>query len=605
MSFPFELQKGIFSLDDHDNIREKFTRADQEFGTTNTNQIQPNGAEIDCGEFATIDDSSLNYGLFQDYNQCLAEESLFSKSQPRQQQQQQISDYGLLDYPQCNVASPSLEACLEEIAKFGQVPNETKHVGVVKKSKAYPFSLASLELLNNYGTGFRRLTGERIVQQVDRVGINAKDHRRSSTEEILRIAGARFIQSALPTSHPFEGSFSGMSNEESKDVELVELLLASAEKVGLQQHESAARLLNLCENLCSNTGNPVQRVVYYFCEALRERIDRETGRFASKDSGKLAHQTLDINKAMIMQDPPDASKLAFHRGLPFSQAEKVAAALTIAENVAPAKKLHVIDLRIGFGIHWTALMQALASQNSFPVELLKITAIGTAASKHSIEEAGKWMSNFAYAMKIPLSFNVVMLQDIISSPESEGAFEVEGDETLAVYSSYGLSRLIPQPNQLETLMRAIRALNPRVMVVTEVESSQNSSAFFTRFIETLFYYGASFDCLEASMKPDDTNRVVFESLYCGVAIRNIVAAEGEERVIRNVKVQVWRAFFARFGMEEIALSQSSIEQAKLVAINILQQCGNNSCTFEMDGKCLIMGWKGTPLHSLSAWRFLN
>ncbi|KAK9911741.1 hypothetical protein M0R45_035633 [Rubus argutus] len=60
-----------------------------------------------------------------------------------------------------------------------------------------------------------------------------------STEEIMREEGARFIRTAsqvfdIPSmlSHPFELSFAGPSNDESRDVELVEFLIASAEKVG-------------------------------------------------------------------------------------------------------------------------------------------------------------------------------------------------------------------------------------------------------------------------------------------------------------------------------------------------------------------------------------
>ena len=42
-------------------------------------------------------------------------------------------------------------------------------------------------------------------------------------------------------------------------------------------------------------------------------------------------------------------------------------------------------------------------------------------------------------------------------------------------------------------------------------------------------------------------------MYFGEGIRNSVASEGEERIIRSVKLDVWRAFFARFGMVETDL----------------------------------------------------
>jgi hypothetical protein len=93
-----------------------------------------------------------------------------------------------------------------------------------------------------------------------------------------------------------------------------------------------------------------------------------------------------------------------------------------------------------------------------------------------------------------------------------------------------------------------------------------------------------------------------ESKIFGEGIRNVVAAKGEERKIRNVKIDVWRAFFARYGMVETELSMSSLYQASLVVQKF--DC-RNSCTLDMNAKSLIIGWKGTPICSLSVWKFLD
>lgn len=50
-------------------------------------------------------------------------------------------------------------------------------------------------------------------------------------------------------------------------MELAQYLIASAEKV--KQYDQA-------------TGDPVQRVVFYFIEAIRKKIGRETGTIASQ-----------------------------------------------------------------------------------------------------------------------------------------------------------------------------------------------------------------------------------------------------------------------------------------------------------------------------------
>ncbi|KAI9128665.1 hypothetical protein K1719_000148 [Acacia pycnantha] len=118
--------------------------------------------------------------------------------------------------------------------------------------------------------------------------------------------------------------------------------------------------------------------------------------------------------------------------------------------------------------------------------------------------------------------------------------------------------MIANLDQLEAMMKLIRNLNLIVMVMTEVEANHNSKSFMERFTKALFYFIAFFDCVEESMEGDDPNRRVLESLYLRFGISDTVAVEGEKRKIRNVKIEVWRAFLGRFGMVEEELSLSSL-----------------------------------------------
>ncbi|KAF3456343.1 hypothetical protein FNV43_RR00993 [Rhamnella rubrinervis] len=539
------------------------------------------GAEDWC-KSEGVDSLSSDYGFFENL------------------EQQPGPEYGLLDDIQF-VVSPPLQTCKEEITECGKIPSPDPDVES-KKEKGHSVSLAALKLLNNYGSGIQWLNEKRTVESNSNTACTEVAKQGLSTEEIIRVAGARFIQFSsqaanFPSmlSHPFEGSFLDLTNGEIRDVELVEFLLASAEKVECQQFERASKLLNHCYCLSSNTGNPVQRLVYYFSEALREKINRETaGRFTSKDFGK--NQSFDVDEAMRTLNP---TKLAFHREIPFAQLAQFSGVQAIVENVSEAKKIHIIDLEIRNGMQWTILMQSLASRNDCPLELLKISAVGT-TSRHLIESTCKWLLSFAQTLNLPFFFKIVMVSDMVDLKEDH--FELDADETVAVYSYYALRTMLSKPNHLESLMRVIKNIIPCVMVVTEVEGNLNSPAFVNRFIEALFFFGAYFDCLEACMKRDDVNRTTAESLYFGHGIENILAADGEERKTRHVKIDVWRAFFSRFGLVEAELSTASLFQAKLVLNNF--SCGS-SCTLDMNGKCLLIGWKGTPLESLSLWKFLS
>lgn len=179
---------------------------------------------------------------------------------------------------------------------------------------------------------------------------------------------------------------------------------------------------------------------------------------------------------------------------------------------------------------------------------------------------------------------------------SEDLFELNNKETVVVYLSSFLWTMIFQPSQLDCLMKIIQKIKPCIMVINEVEANHSSLVFANHFIEALFFDAAFFNSVEDCMDCDEPNKAIVESFLFSQGITNIVGSEGAKRTIRQVSFNVWRVFFAQFGMVDMELS-TSLYQASLMANNFA--CGS-SCTLEMDGNCLIIGWKGTPLLSLSA-----
>ncbi|XP_065863801.1 DELLA protein RGL2-like [Euphorbia lathyris] len=496
-----------------------------------------------------------------------------------------------------DIQSPSLQQCLEEFAELGEIQAV---VDQAKKTHQEQFSPGSLRLLRAYDIGMNRLKSERIIEPTfDAVNVETSNDG-FSTEKIMRIAGERFIQSFTETidvvsmlDNPFNVSLSGLSDEDAKKVELAQLLLSAAEKVGHQLYNRARILLNHCDELSSFTGNAVERVVYYFSKALRERIDRETAKVTFQ-TGLGNQQFFNVDEAIMAPSP---NILAIYQEIPFSQVSQYAGIQAVVENVTRAKKVHIIDPGIRIGVQWTGLMQALVEESGCPLELLKITAIGT-SMKDLIEDTGKRLTSFAQSINLPFSFNIVMVSDILDLQPNH--FDFDSDETLVIYCEHWLRTLLPVPDRLSYMMKLIKTLKPSIMVVTEPECHSTSPSFVTRFIEALFFHSAYFDCLESCMG-NEQNRIEIECLHFGDGIRNILATEGEERKLQTAKLHVWRAYFARFGMVETELSTSSLCQGRLVARKFA--CGS-ACTLEQDGKSLLIGWKGTPIYSLSVWRFI-
>ncbi|KAK6920888.1 Transcription factor GRAS [Dillenia turbinata] len=517
-----------------------------------------------------------------------------------QQEQQLISPLGSgnQDDYSFGISSP-LNLCQEEILKLQDIliPPPIPEPADSKKKNDQSFPVVPDEVTNN--SGFDHLNGENIDFSED--FSHAQSGRQLSTIEIICLGGAKFMQSSsgrvsdlFITRYPFGLSFSGLSEEVIKEVMLIQLLLASAEKVGRKQYSSALKMLGQCDVLSSSTGSPVQRVAYYFSEALLEKIGKETGRIRSKRLTDEEHNLFHPQKATIVMS---LATVAHFLQIPFPQVAQFAGVQAIIEHVGSAKRVHIIDFLINCGVRWVVFMQGLAARYGSSVELLKITAV-TATSKDKIEEIGKKLASSAEYFNLSFSFEVLELSNL-KDIEKE-LFKVETDEAIAVYSPYYMSSLIAQPDCLESLMRVIESLNPCIMVVTEVEANHNSPIFISRFAEALYYHSAYFECIDTCMHRNDLNRITLERKYIWEGIRNIVASEREERVIRHVKLDVWRDFFMQFGMAEAALSTSSLDQAALVLKNFT--CGN-FCTLSMDNKSLLIGWKGTQIHSVSAWKF--
>ncbi|KAJ8766311.1 hypothetical protein K2173_022370 [Erythroxylum novogranatense] len=425
---------------------------------------------------------------------------------------------------------------------------------------------------------------------------------RLSTQEVMRVARQSFRQlsskqrieiSTLKQLFDAAVSRSVLSDEEIKDVELALLLVASTHKYCEKQLDEATKFLSLCRFLSSNLGNAVQRVVHYFTRALQERIAKESGIVISEgleSRGQILHPeqtSVGLNPALA----------ACSLQLPYVRVTQFTAIQAVVENLGAAKKVHFIDLAIRSGEHCTVLMQALATRTDRPVELLKITAVGT-TSKDRIEATGRRLADFAETYNIPFEFKTVMVMSI--SKLKEDMLELNEDEAVAIYFWAILRNIVvAETNGLESLMGVLRNLKPRVMVFIDFEANHNSPIFIDRFHESLHFYSACFDGLDICTERADSCRNVLEDCL-GQEILDVVAADDDKRAFRHMKMEDWRVYFTKLEMVEKELSMSAFYQAELM----LKNSANGSlCSFDKNDKCLIIRWRETEMLSVSAWKF--
>ncbi|ERN10525.1 scarecrow-like protein 18 [Amborella trichopoda] len=475
---------------------------------------------------------------------------------------------------------------------FLSYDNVQPEIAENKKAQRYPTSLSALDTLKSYSSLTKRLRNTSEINQVTQLKNPTLRGRKLSTEEVIRIAGEQYLYNGEDLSLQFNPQLSNVNNEDIKNIELTHLLLSSAEKIENKQFERAKRLLMVCDFESSPVGNPVQRLVLHFGDALWEILEQETG-LKSKNP-TLTQETGEEKKVLTGFHP---ATWAFYQIVPFLKVLQLTASQAILDAMAFSARIHLIDLEVRTGRHWTMVMQSLSSRLGHPVQLLKLTMVGN--SRETMEKTGNRLLSFAQTLKLPFAFNLVVVSDM--GEEIRERFPMEDGESVAVYAPLVLSSVLVKPHYLENLVKVISSLRPDVMVITEVEGKHNSPSFVKRFTEVLFYHSAYFDSLDAFFDSDDANRLVIERVCMGTGIRSMVGREGGERKITHVGVEVWKLFLKRLGFEEVELSQDALYQASLLVKNHRHA---DSCTLEMNGKALTVGWKGTPLHSVSAWRCL-
>ncbi|GAA0145508.1 hypothetical protein LIER_05689 [Lithospermum erythrorhizon] len=466
-----------------------------------------------------------------------------------------------------------------------------------KEKKGFSLSLSSLDLPKHDLTEFKTCNREQEHAQEDGTGLG---NLKLSTNQIIRLAGERFVEftshmfiNINANIHPYGSNLTGLTVDDKMDVELVQLILTVVEKLSHKQTDKACRLLSNCTKLASNIGRPVQRVVFYFAEALAKKIERETGKVVSN----IWEAENPVGPTISSKLNYDSAILACNQKLPFSQVMRFAGVQAMLDNIKMNSKVHLIDIQMQTGVTWAVLMQALAKQEGYKVKQLKLTVIET-IDKESVKAKCTHLQNFAKTLNLIFFYHIIFLSDMKDITDNQ--FEVEADEAIVVYAPFVLRTMIVRPHCLEILMNTMKRLNPSVMVITEYEVNHNSPSFVNRFIEALFYYSATFDCLEDCMERNDQDRMALESGIFRCGIHNIVATEGTKGVTRSVTIEVWRAFFERFGMVEVQLSESSLYQAQLVLQTF--PCAN-SCSLGKKGKGLVVAWKGSPRCTLSAWSF--
>ncbi|XVF75201.1 hypothetical protein PTKIN_Ptkin13bG0168500 [Pterospermum kingtungense] len=373
-------------------------------------------------------------------------------------------------------------------------------------------------------------------------------------------------------------------------LDLKQVLVACGQALHDGDMSTVAGLMHVLEKMVSVSGEPIQRLGAYMLEGLRARLE---------SSGS------NIYKALKCEQPTSSELMSYMHILfkicPYWKFAYTTANVVINEVMEYEPKIHIIDFQIAQGTQWMYLIAALAKRPGGPPSI-RITGIDDSQSNHArgggLNIVGQRLAEFAKSYHVPFEFHDTAMSGCEVQLEH---LKVQPGEAIAVNFPYVLHHMpdesVSTMNHRDRLLRLVKSLSPKVVTLVEQESNTNTSPFFSRYLETLDYYTAMFECIDVACPRDDKQRINAEQHCVARDIVNMIACEEHERVERHELFGKWRSRFMMAGFSPYPLSSS----VTMAARDMLKEYNSNYRLEERQG-ALYLGWVNRAMATSSAWR---
>ncbi|KAK7313897.1 hypothetical protein VNO77_39102 [Canavalia gladiata] len=374
-------------------------------------------------------------------------------------------------------------------------------------------------------------------------------------------------------------------------LDLVHMLLACAEAVGCRDKQQAELLLSRIWALASPSGDSLQRVSYCFATGLKCRLSLLPHNVIA--NGTLTSTAMDV-PLITRENKMEAFQLLYQT-TPYIAFGFMAANEAICQASQGKSSIHIVDLGMEHTLQWPSLIRALASRPEGPPKL-RITGLSGGDNNPKLQSSMNVLVEEASSLRMSLEFHV------ISEPATPSLLTMEKlnlreGEALFVNSILKLHKYVRESRgYLKETLQSIKKLGPTTITVVKQDTNHNGPFFLGRFLESLHYYSAIFDSLEASMPRNSQQRMKIERLHFAEEILNIVAYEGPDRVERHERVDQWRRQLGRAGFQVMPLKCTS--QARMM----LSVYDCDGYTLSSEKGSLLLGWKGRPVMMASAWQ---
>ncbi|KAI3466307.1 hypothetical protein Pfo_022970 [Paulownia fortunei] len=377
-------------------------------------------------------------------------------------------------------------------------------------------------------------------------------------------------------------------------LQLVHLLLACAEAVGCRDTQLADSILTQIWPCVSPWGDSLQRVSHCFAMGLKSRLSLLQN---VNPNGTFTGRAVDVS--LITREEKSEAFALLHQTTPYIAFGFMAANDAICQAASGKDSLHIIDLGMEHNLQWPSLVRTLASRTEGPPKIIRVTGIIGDQDPLELESSMQGFCEEAISLGISLEFNLVADQVSPLSLTRE-KLDLREEEALFVNSIMHLHKHVKESRgSLKTILQSVKKLNPSLLTVVEQDANHNGPFFLGRFLESLHYYSAIFDSLDASLPRNSPQRIKIEKFHLAEEICNVIAYEGSDRIERHERADQWRRQLGRAGFQVVGLK--CLNQAKMM----LSGYGCDGYTVASEKGCIQLGWKGRPIMLASAWQVHN
>ncbi|KAJ1257532.1 hypothetical protein BS78_10G003300 [Paspalum vaginatum] len=289
-----------------------------------------------------------------------------------------------------------------------------------------------------------------------------------------------------------------------------------------------------------------------------------------------------------------ALKLAAHKALadasPTVQFDSFTSTQAVLDALGAARRVHVVDLDVGFGGRWPPLMQELALQwrrtpASLPPPSMKVTAlVSPAGSAHPLELhlTRESLTRFAADLGVSFEFNAVAFDPL--DPLPPAGLSVAPGEAVAVHLPIGSGT----PSPALSTLRIVKQLRPAIVVSVDRGCHRGDLPLSHHALNVVRSSAAFLESLDASGAPLDAV----------AKVEQYILRPRVERLVLGDRMPPWQAMFASAGFAPVQLSNAAEAQAEC----LVRRTPTPGFHVAKRQAALALRWQESELVTVSAWR---